>query len=99
MISDITQHLGILTVSIHIPHAQSLKDKRMVLKSLKDRIRSQFNVSIAELGDADKWQTAIIGTAMIGNDNRYIDSTLQNIMSFMETYDTINICEYKIEFY
>jgi uncharacterized protein YlxP (DUF503 family) len=98
MINDITEHLGILTVSIHIPHAQSLKEKRMVLKSLKDRIRSQFNVSIAELGDQDKWQTAILGVAMIGNDNRYIDSTLQNILSFMEAIDTFNICEHDIAF-
>ena len=42
MINDFTQHIGTLIISVHIPSAQSLKDKRMVLKSLKDRVRSQF---------------------------------------------------------
>ena len=55
VIQDHTQHLGVLTVSIHIPNAQSLKEKRFVLKSLKDKLRRNFNVSVAELDGQDKW--------------------------------------------
>ncbi len=99
MIDDFTSHIGVLTVNIHIPAAQSLKDKRMVLKSLKDRIRSQFNVSFSELDEQDKWQVATLAAAMIGNDNRYINGILENILSFIETYDSLVICEHRIEFY
>ena len=100
MIDDFTQHIGVLTVSLHIPHAQSLKDKRMVLKSLKDRVRGKFNVSVAELGDSDKWQTAIIACAMVGNDGRYIESTLQNVQLFIESFNSgFVICDHKVEFY
>lgn len=99
MIQDFTQHIGILSVSVHIPASQSLKEKRMVLKSLKDRVRSKFNVSIAELDREDKWQVATLGVAMIGNDQPYIDSCLQNILSLMEKCDGFVICEQRIEFY
>ena len=99
MINEFTQHIGILIVSVHIPSAQSLKEKRMVLKSLKDRARSQFNASVDELGDQDKWQTANLGFAMIGNDNRYINGTLDNIFSFVESCGCLTVCEHRIEFY
>lgn len=95
---ECTQHFGILYIDIFMPAAQSLKDKRMVLKSLKDRVRNQFNVSVAELDTEDKWQTATLAFAMIGNDNRYIDSTLQNLLSFVEGHNGLEICEHQIEF-
>ena len=97
MIKDVTQHLGVLLIFLHIPHAQSLKDKRMILKSLKDRVRLKFNVSVAELGQQDKWQTALVGFTMIGNDNRYMDSCLQNILSFFKNFDSLEICDSRIE--
>jgi uncharacterized protein len=99
MIEDFTQHIAILSVSLHIPAAQSLKQKRMVLKSLKDRTRSKFNVSIAELGGQEKWQRAIMGFAMIGNDNRYVNSCMENILSFIEKFDNLEVCDHQIEFF
>ena len=98
MIDNFTHHIGVLKISLHIPHAQSLKDKRMVIKSIKDRVRSKFNVSVSELDHQDKWQLATLAFAMIGNDNRYMDSCLQNILSLIESTGTCNICETNMEF-
>lgn len=96
--NDYTQHIGILSLDLHIPAAQSLKEKRKVLKSLKDRVRSKFNVSIAELDGHDKWQIATCGIAMIGNDQRYLDGCLQNIVSFVGTCRGLDIRDYEITF-
>ena len=98
MIDPVTRHIGVLSVAIHIPASQSLKDKRMVLKSLKDRLKSKFNVSVAELDGQDTWQRSTLGIVMIGNDNRYLDSTLQNVLSYIESFGECEICDHTIEF-
>ena len=69
--------IALLTLDIHIPHAQSLKDKRMVIRSLKDRLRSKFNVSIAETDHQDLWQRAMLSVATVGSDEAYARQTLQ----------------------
>ena len=99
MIEDYTQHLGVLSVAVHIPAAQSLKEKRSVLKSLKDQVRKKFNVSVAELDGQDKWQVATLGFAMINSDNRYLDSCLSNILSFVEGFGRLDVCDHSVEFY
>ena len=99
MINGHTRHLGILLVSLHIPEAQSLKDKRMVLRSIKDRIRSHYNVSVAELDGQDKWQTATLGFAVLNKDNRYANGQLQDILSNIERHNGVLVCDHEIEFY
>lgn len=99
MIEDVTTHVHVLTVRLHIPQARSLKDKRMVIKSLKAQIRNKFNVSVAELDELDKWQVAILGVAMIGNENRLLQSTAQHIISFIERFGLADLCETHIEEY
>lgn len=99
MIPDHTRHVGVLTVALHFPAAQSLKDKRMILKSLKDKIRSRYNVSVAELDGQDKWQVATLGVAMINNNNRYLNGCLSGVLSFMEGFHGLDVCEHQIEFY
>ncbi len=98
MIRESTDHIGVLKVAIHIPGAQSLKDKRMIVKSIKDKVRSQFNVSVAEVDGQDKWQTATIAFAMVSNDNRYIDSCLQNILSLVRSKGGCEVCETEMEY-
>ena len=93
-------HVGILLVSLHIPQAQSLKDKRMVLRSIKDKVRVHYNVSVAELDGQDKWQTATLGFAAINSDKRYLDGQLSAVLSLIERHAAgALICEHKIEFY
>ena len=69
-------HSGVLQVEISIPDAMSLKDKRQVVKSLKDRIAHGHNVSIAEVGALDEHRRSIIGMAMVSNDKRYVEGAL-----------------------
>ena len=98
MLDDTTSHIAILLVELHIPAAQSLKDKRRVIKSLKDRIRSRHNVSIAELGELDKWQYAVCGIAMIGNEQKFLDQTIQSILDFIESQPEILSMNKRLEF-
>ena len=93
-----TTHIGILYVDLFIGAAQSLKEKRMVLKRIKDRVRNQFNVSVAELDNHDKWQMSTLGFVMIGTDNRYINGALDSILSFIGRFHDVEICEHEIEF-
>ena len=58
--------VGLLTLELHIPDAQSLKDKRQVLRSLKDRLRRDFNVAVAELEHQDTWQRSVVGVVVEG---------------------------------
>ena len=69
---------------IHIPQAQSLKEKRMVVKSLRDRIRNKFEVSAAEVGLQDLHQRARIGVAMVSSDEKVLERVLEEIVSFIE---------------
>jgi len=68
--------IALLTIDIHIPHAQSLKDKRMVLRRLKDRLRSKFNVSVSEVDHQDLWQRSQMSVVTVGSDNEYVRQTL-----------------------
>ncbi len=69
--------VGIVEFDIHLPGAHSLKDRRMVVRSLKDRLRHSFNISICELDDEVVWQRARIGVAAISRDRSYLAGLLQ----------------------
>ena len=72
--------VGVLTVRLAIFEALSLKDKRRVVKSLKDRLSARHNVSVAEVDDLDHRQAATIGVAMVSNDARFVESCLSKIL-------------------
>jgi uncharacterized protein YlxP (DUF503 family) len=69
--------IALLTLDIHIPHAHSLKDKRMILRSLKDRLRAKFNVSVAEVDHQDLWQRAMVSAVTVGSDEVFLQKVLQ----------------------
>jgi len=89
--------IGILKIDLYIPGASSLKEKRMVLKGLKDRVRRTFNVSIAELEYQDKWQRALLGIAAIGQDRQFVNSVLDKALDFMETFRGAEISNHELE--
>ena len=99
MIEDYTRHLGVLTLALHFPMAQSLKEKRMILKSFKGRLLSRFEISLAEVAGMDKWQVATLAIAMISSDQKIVDSTFQNILSFAAAFDNLELCEHEINYY
>lgn len=97
MIQEFTAHIQLLIVRLHIPAAQSLKDKRMVIRSIKDRARAKFNVSLAELDHQNKWQVSTLGFIMIGSDHRHVQSALQNLLTFIGRNPAVDICESEIQ--
>jgi uncharacterized protein len=68
-----------LTIELEIPHAQSLKDRRQVLRSMKDKLRHSFNLSIAELDEGVVWNRATLGIAAISSSTSYLTGQLQQI--------------------
>jgi uncharacterized protein len=71
--------VAVLTVEIRIEHAQSLKDRRQVVRSLKEKLQHGFNVSVAELDEAVTWQTATIGIAAISGSRDYLAGLMQQV--------------------
>ncbi len=69
--------IGVLTLDLHIEHSHSLKDKRQVIRSLKDRLRSKFNVATAEIDHQDSWQRAVVGVVTLSGDRLRAEQTLQ----------------------
>jgi len=88
--------VGLLEVYLDVPGARSLKDKRQVLKSLKDRIRKNFNVSVAEVDHQDVWQSAVLGVAIISTDKQYANQVLSQVINFIERNPEANIRDYHL---
>jgi len=71
--------IGLLTLELHFPGARSLKDKRQALRSLEQRIRNRFNVSIAEVEHQDLWQRARLAVVAVNTDHTHLESTLSSV--------------------
>src|SRR5262245_24574316 len=76
--------VGVCRVSLQMPGSHSLKEKRMVLRRLKDRVSNKFNCAIAEVGDLDDWQSAEIGFAVVSNEHGFTQAMVQKILAFIE---------------
>ncbi len=90
--------LAYAVFDIHLPGCRGLKEKRMVVKSLKARIRNEFEVSAAEVGDQELLQRAKLGVAAIGPDQQPLDALLQHILRFVEENLDGELLGYQNEF-
>ena len=72
--------VGLLTLELHIDHAQSLKDKRQVLRSLKDKLHRDFNVAVAELEYHEAWQRSVVGVVTLSNEEKHLREVLQKVL-------------------
>lgn len=79
-----TMHLGVARLTLLLPESASLKDKRMVVKSVVQRIRNRFNAAVAEVDTQDIWTVATIGVTCISADARHADEMLSKIVRFIE---------------
>lgn len=77
--------VGTLKIEFRIQDNHSLKGKRKVVRSMVDRVKHKFNVAVAEVGANDNWQRIELGISTVGNDRRYVDSALNNILAFLES--------------
>src|SRR5439155_4849079 len=76
--------VGVCRVTLMISESHSLKEKRMVLRRIKDRVANKFNCAIAEVGDADNWQSAELGFAVVSNEHGFTQAMVQKILQFIE---------------
>ena len=86
---DISVFITLLTIELLIPHAQSLKDKRSAVRSLKDRVRSKFNASVAEVGYQDKRQRSVVVVCFVGGDKRHLESDAAHVRTLCE--ETVDV--------
>ncbi len=91
--------VAVCILEIHIPEAASLKKKRQVIQSMVKRLRNRFNVSIAEVGCQDLWQRSELGIAAICRDSGSADRVMEQVYSFVEQENRVNIISSKIEVY
>lgn len=89
--------VGTLKLSLYIHNNHSLKEKRKVVKSIVARVRNKFNVSVAEVGSNDKWQMIELGISAVGNDRRFVNSILDNILSYLDSLYLGEIIDSDIE--
>jgi uncharacterized protein YlxP (DUF503 family) len=89
--------VGVLQLELSIPAAFSLKDKRQVVKSLKDRIAHAHNVSVAEVGALDEHRRSIVAVAMVGNDRRYVEGGLSKLVDYVRLDPEAVLHDYQIE--
>ena len=91
-------NVGICRVSLRLPENQSLKGKRRVLKSIITRVRSKFNVSVAEVDNQNLWQLATLGICFVSNDKRFTNEVLSKVVDFIvDGRFELEILDYEIE--
>jgi uncharacterized protein len=91
--------IGLLTLEIHISDARSLKDKRQVVRSLKDRLRAHYNVAVAELDYQDLWQRARVGIVSISGDGKHLEESLTAIAAESERLLGRDLVSQEIEYF
>ena len=91
--------VGTLYVKLMIRDSRSLKDKRRVLRSLKDKIRNRHNVSVAEVGAQDSRQQGILGVAMVANDAQYVDGALAKVVDIIRGFRIAQLVDYEVEIF
>jgi uncharacterized protein YlxP (DUF503 family) len=83
--------ISLLTIELLVPWARSLKDKRSAVRGLKDRLRSRFNASVAEVDYQDKWQRAVLAVCLLGNDKRQLESDMSRVRQVCEEAQDLQI--------
>ena len=89
--------VGLCQVDLMLPDSSSLKDKRMALSKIKQRLRNKFNVSVAEVDNNDLWQRSTLGIALVANKRGFVEQQIQKITEFIETQDYITVLDIQNE--
>jgi uncharacterized protein YlxP (DUF503 family) len=89
--------IAAFTAQLAIEGANSLKDKRQVLKSLLAHLRREFNISAAEVDDHDVWRSAVIGIAVVANDGGFAHTVLDKVVDHIEREPRVALGHYEIE--
>ena len=90
-------HLVLITVELIITEANSLKSKRAVIKRIKDRIKSRFNVSIAEVGELKKWQRASLAISMVSNEKKRLQQDADKLKDGLLSITEVSISNFSVD--
>ena len=91
--------VGTLRVRLLLREARTLKDKRQVVKSIKDRLRNHFNVSVAEVDELDNRQIAVLGVAMVSNESHHVKSALGQLVEALRSHPVAEFIDHEMEVY
>jgi uncharacterized protein YlxP (DUF503 family) len=91
--------VGTLQMGLYLYGCQSLKEKRIIIKGLKDRIHNQFNASVAEVDYHDKWQRSLLAVACVSNEKKHVEQILDHVLRFTEQDTRIEVVEKLIEIF
>ena len=91
--------LGLMHLELHVAQANSLKDKRRIVKGFKDRLASRFPVSVAEVGGQETHRRVTLAVAMVSNDRRNVEGMLQKILNLAATHRDMILIEHEIEWF
>jgi len=89
--------VGLLTLDLHIFESHSLKEKRFVIKSLIDRIKNKFNVSVAEVDANDLWQRSVIGIAFVSNETVMVHKVFEQIKNLVVSIHAVELLDSQME--
>ncbi len=91
--------VGTLRIELAVYESHSLKDKRRVIKGLKDRLAGRFNVAVAEVDALDSRQRAVLGLAVVGNDTAFVHRCLDTMVDFVRRQTQASLIDYEREIY
>ena len=91
--------VGTLKLRLFLRDCHSLKEKRRVLRSLKDTLHNRYNVAAAETGESDVWQTAELGVAAVGNEGAHVQSVLSGLLGFVRLFGGVEVIAEEQEIY
>ena len=91
--SDPDVYISLLTMELLIPWSRSLKDRRSAVRGLKDRLRSRFNASVAEVAYQDKWQRATIAVCVVDSDRQQLEATMTRVRQLSEEAHDLEIAD------
>ena len=89
--------VGTLVIRFVLRESHSLKDKRQVIKSVKDRLFNKFRVSVAEVDHQDEWNRATLGVGMVGTDRRYVNEVLSKVVDAVRFVPGAELADYELE--
>ncbi len=89
--------VGLCTITLMLHGNRSLKGKRRIIKSIKDKVSNSYNVSVSEVEMQDSLQRAVIGIAAVGNDRSFINSVIDKVINKIEGYNTAEIIDSRVE--
>lgn len=89
--------VGIARITFFVPGSHSLKEKRMLLRKVKDKVRARFNAAIAEVDAQDLWQKGVLGVAVVGNESRFVGQSLDEVVRLIKAEAEVTNVERELQ--